>query len=369
MLGGKPSLRVQSTEAQTSRFVKTASGQLFVASSNLGKLFRLGNNTVATGSYTSSVRDASTVATWGRASFVGEGDIELQTRSGNTANPDSTWSDWSAGIKTAEGGAITSPRARYLQWRVTLKGANTKLREVTVSYLPRNLAPNITSLTLQPAGVAMQPLPQQPADPGIEQAALDPSLFGLSTNLPPRKFYQKGAISLQWTGEDRNSDKLEYAVYYRAANSNEFYPLKTGVTENYYTVDANGLPDGRYVFKVVASDAPSNPSAMSLTDEQETEPIEVDNSAPVVTASTPQTSGNNVEITFQAEDKTSIIRRAEYQVDGGDWKPVFPTDGIADSRREDFKVAVTLPDRKPHVIALRVFDANANVGSTQVGVK
>ncbi len=369
LLHGKPSLQIQSTEGQSSRLVRTNAGQLYVASSNLGKLFKLGSSTVATGSYTSSVRDASTVATWGRAAFVGEGDIEMQTRSGNTANPDSTWSDWSAGIKTADGGAIASPRARYLQWRATLKGANTKLREVTVSYLPRNLAPQLTSLTLQPAGVAMQPLPQQPTDPTIEQSGLDPATFGISTNLPPRKFYQKGAISLQWTGEDRNGDKLEYAVYYRAANSNDYYPLKTGITENYYTVDANGLPDGRYVFKVVVSDAPTNPGAMALTDEEETEPIEVDNSAPLVTAGTPQVSGNNAEVTFQTEDKTSVIRRAEYQLDGGEWKPVFPTDGIADARREEFKVVVTLPDRKPHVIALRVFDANANVGSTQVGIK
>jgi hypothetical protein len=369
MLHGKPSLQIQSTEANTSRLVRTNAGQLYVASSNLGKLFKLGSNTVASGTYTSSVRDANTVATWGRVGFVGEGDIEVQTRSGNTANPDSTWSDWSAGIKTADGGAIASPRARYLQWRATLKGANTKLREVTVSYLPRNLAPQLTSLTLQPAGVAMQPLPQQPPDPSIEQAGLDPATFGLSTNLPPRKFYQKGALSLQWTGEDRNGDKLEYAVFYRAANSTDYFPLKTNITENYFTVDANGLPDGRYVFKVVVSDAPANPGAMALTDEEETEPIEVDNSAPVVTAGTPQVSGATAEVTFQAEDKTSIIRRAEYQLDGGEWKPVFPTDGIADARREEFKVSVTLPDRKPHVIALRVFDANANVGSAQVGVK
>ncbi len=369
LLHGKPSLQIQSTEGQSSRIVRTNAGQLYVASSNLGKLFKLGSSTVATGSYTSSVRDASTVATWGRAAFVGDGDIEVQTRSGNTANPDSTWSDWSAGIKIADGGAIASPRARYLQWRALLKGANAKLREVTVSYLPRNLAPQLTSLALQPAGVAMQPLPQQPADPIIEQSGLDPATFGITTNMPPRKFYQKGAISLQWTGEDRNGDKLEYAVYYRAANSNDYYPLKTGITENYYTVDANGLPDGRYVFKVVVSDAPANPGVMALADEEETEPIEVDNSAPVVTATAPQVSGNNAEVTFQTEDRTSVIRRAEYQLDGGEWKPVFPTDGIADARREEFKVAVTLPDRKPHVIALRVFDANANVGSTQVGIK
>ena len=362
-LGNKPSLQTQSTEAQTSRFVKTAQGQLYAASSNLGKLFRIGGNVAATGVYTSSVRDASTVATWGRIAYVGEGEVELQTRSGNTANPDSTWSDWSAAIKGNDGGAITSPRARYVQWRSTLKGANTKLREVTLSYLPRNLAPSISSLALQPVGVALQPLPQQPPDPNIEQSGIDLATFGLSSNMPPRKFFQKGAISLQWTGEDRNGDKLEYSVFYRTANSNDYFSLKTGITENYYTVDANALPDGRYVFKVIANDSPSNPGGMALTDEQETEPVEVDNTAPLVTADAPQVSGNNVEITFHAEDKTSIIRRAEYQIDGGAWKPVFPTDGIADSRREDFKVSVTLPDAKSHVIALRAFDANMNVGS------
>jgi hypothetical protein len=30
--------------------------------------------------------------------------------------------------------------------------------------------------------------------------------------------------------------------------------------------------------------------------------------------------------------------------------------------------AVTLPDGKPHVVAFRAFDANANVGSAQVAV-
>ncbi len=367
-VGAKPSLQTQSTEAQTSRLIKTSSGQLYAASSNLGKLFKIGNASTS-GTYTSAVRDASTVTAWGRASFVGEGDIELQTRSGNTASPDSTWSDWSAAIKTADGGTVVSPRARFLQWKATLKGATTRLREVTVSYLPRNLAPSLNSLALQPIGVALQPLPQQPPDPNIEQAGIDPSIVGVTVNMPPRKFFQKGSISLQWTGEDRNSDKLEYSIYYRAANSSAYYPLKLNFTENYFTVDANALPDGRYVFKVVVSDTLSNPADLALTDEEETEPIEVDNSSPTVTADAPQNSGTKTEITFHAEDKTSIIKRAEYQIDGGEWKPVSPVDGIADSRREDFKVSVILGDAKPHVIALRAFDSNANIGSAFAEIK
>ena len=369
-----PVLLAQSTEAQTSRFVK-AGGRIYAASSNLGKLFRLGSETTASGTYTSSVRDAQTPGAWGRISWLGEGDVELQTRSGNTALPDSTWSDWSQPYRAAEGGrdgaAITSPRARFIQWRATLKKGATApaVREVTVSYLPRNVAPSINSLTILPVGVALQALPQQQPDPAAEQAGIDPAVLGTAVQIPPRKLFQRGAISLQWTAEDRNGDSLEYAVFYRAAAGGEWLPLKTGMKENYYTVDANALPDGRYVFKITATDAPSNPGSIALTDEQETEPIEVDNTAPVITAGTPVVSGGRVEVVFRVSDATSIIRRAEYQLDGGQWQMVFPVDGIADSRHEEFRVTVTLPDAKPHVVAFRAFDANANVGSMQVGVR
>ena len=130
--GQKPTLLAQSTEAQTSRFIR-AGNQLFVASSNLGKLFKVSSETAATGNYTSSVRDAGLTAAWGRISWIGEGAIELQTRSGNTATPDSTWSDWSAAISTADGDAVKSPAARFIQWRATLKrsaSAQPRLREV-----------------------------------------------------------------------------------------------------------------------------------------------------------------------------------------------------------------------------------------------
>jgi hypothetical protein len=375
--GEKPALLAQTSEAQTSRLIRAGAGgnQLFAAASNLGKLFRLSNETAASGTYTSSVRDAQSSAAWGRISWVGEGAIELQTRSGNTGNPDSTWSDWSAPVSGPDGDAIKSPPARFIQWRATLKKATNspspRLREVTVSYLPRNLAPKISSVNVLPAGVSLQALPQQQPDGGADQAGIEPSILGAVAQIPPRRVFQRGAISLQWQAEDKNGDTIEYSVYYRDASSaaGDFYPLKTGLRDNYYTVDPNALPDGRYVFKIVASDEVSNPAAQSLTDEQETEPIELDNTPPAVVADAPRLSGPNVEIVFRAADATSIIRRAEYQVDGGPWKAVFPVDGIADSKREEFRVTVTLADKKPHVVALRAFDANANVGTAQATVK
>jgi sugar lactone lactonase YvrE len=375
--GDKPTLVAQTSEAQTSRLIRAGAGgeQLFAASSNLGKLFKLSNETAASGTYTSSVRDAQSSATWGRLSWVGDGAIELQTRSGNTSNPDSTWSDWSAPSASPDGDSIKSPSARFIQWRATLKrttnSASPRLREVTLSYLPRNIAPKINSVTILPAGVSLQALPQPQADGGADQAGIDPSILGAMAQIPPRRVFQRGAISLQWQADDKNGDTIEYSVFYRDASSasGEFYPLKTGLRDNYYTVDPNALPDGRYIFKILASDECSNPAGDSLKDEQETELVELDNTPPTVVSDAPRVNGSNVEITFHAADATSIIRRAEYQIDGGSWKTVFPVDGIADSKREDFRVTIVLADKKTHIIALRAFDANANVGGAQATVK
>jgi hypothetical protein len=296
----KPMMLAQLPEAQVSRLMVTPKG-LFAVTSNLGKVYRSENNS-ASGTYTSLVREAVTGAAWGRVAWLGTGEIEIQTRSGNTATPDSTWSDWSAPITNPEGDAVKSPAARFLQWRATLKRAAGKpepsLREVTVSYLPRNAAPRINSITVLPVGVALQALPQPPSDNAAEQAGLDPAVLGSVQSIPPRRVFQRGAISLQWQAEDRNGDDLEYAVFYRHATGAEFYPLKSDLRDNYFTVDANTLPDGRYVLKVVASDAPSNPAQLALSDEQETEPIEVDNTPPTVVADAPRVQGRQVEVVF-----------------------------------------------------------------------
>lgn len=361
--GQKPVLLAQSTEGQTSRFVQ-AGGNLYAAASNLGKLFRISPGSATSGTYTSPVRDAQLSAIWGRLSWVGEGQIEFQTRSGNTAKPDSTWSEWSAPVT----GPIASPPARFIQWRATLKaGARSPLlREVTLSYLPRNVAPVIKTLSVLPAGTALQALPQTQIDGASDPLGGDSSTASLIASLPPRKTFQRGAISFQWTAEDRNKDSLQYAVFYRNADGGDFFPLKTELRESYFTVEPNALPDGRYIFKVVVTDSLSNPENLALTGEKETEAVEIDNTPPAVAFDAPKISGDSVEVLFRVSDGTSIIRRAEYQIDGTGWRSVYPADGIADSTAESFNIKVRLPDRRPHVISFRVFDANSNVGGAMV---
>ncbi len=368
--GRKPLLLSQSGEAQTARFVR-AGDRLYAATSNLGKLYRIGKDLSASGTYTSTVKDALTTASWGVVQWAGEGNIEIQTRTGNTAVPDSTWSDWSGPLSKAEGEAISSPRARFIQWRATLKTGPQppRLREVLVSYLPKNVAPRVTTMTILPVGIGLQALPQQQVDPGAEQAGIEPMSLGVVAMMPPRRIFQRGAVSLQWQSEDRNGDSVEYAIYCRTASGGEFYPVKTALRENYYTIEPNALPDGRYVFRIVVSDSPSNPPGVSLSDDLETEPIDIDNTPPAVIVGQPSRSGDMTVVEFQVSDTTSILKRAEYQLDGGTWQSVYPVDGITDSRREVFQVRVKVADDRPHLLAFRVFDANANVGNGQAPLR
>src|SRR5205814_9576747 len=132
--------------------------------------------------------------------------------------------------------------------------AEPKLDAGSLAYLPRKVSPEDLGITVLPSVVAFQQQVQIQIDPNIESAGLDASLFGLVVQAPPRSLYQRGARSLQWQAEDRNGDTLEYAVYYRPLNETNFRLLKDHIRETFYTVDCASLADGRYVFRVIASD-------------------------------------------------------------------------------------------------------------------
>jgi hypothetical protein len=349
-------------------------GEVFAASSNQGKLFRLGSELISEGTYESPVRDARLIASWGRIWWRGEGNIALQTRSGNGGRPDATWSEWSPSYREASGNQIASPRARFIQWRTTLRspspGSRTWMEGVSVAYLQRNVAPEVLAITLLPIGVGLQAMPQPPADPNIESSGLDPSLFGAIAQIPPRRLYQRGARSLQWQAEDRNGDTLEYSLYYRAMNEKTFRLLKDKLRDNFFTIDGATLADGRYVIKVVTSDAPDNPPGKALTGERVSEPIDIDNTPPVVhLAGEPQIRTDGIRLVFDVDDATGRVKRADVSIDGSSWNPTFPDDGIADSAREKYTIELPITAAGEHTVSLRAFDNSGNVGSVSVTVR
>ena len=370
---GRDTLLLQSPEGQISSLL-TRNNQIYTASSNQGKLFRFGNELVGEGTYESPVRDAKLTASWGRIWWRGEGAVEVQTRSGNGERPDATWSDWSAPYKNPEGNQIASPRARFIQWRATVRGATVGgpswMEDVSVAYLPRNVAPEVLSISVLPIGVGLQQIVQVTVDPNVESSGLDPALFGPVAQVPPRRFYQRGARSFQWQAEDRNSDTLEYAIYYRALNDQTFRLLKDKLRDNFYTIDGATLADGRYVIKVVASDSPDNPPGQRLSAERLSEPVDIDNTPPVVkVVGQPQLTGQSVRVGFSVVDATGKVRKADVSIDGAAWAPVFPDDGIADSGHEMYAVDFGSLPPGEHTISLRSFDSSGNIGTLSVTVR
>ena len=366
---GRETLALQTDASQIST-IRSAGSSLIATSSNQGSVFRIGGN-ATTGTYESPVLDAKATAAWGRIWWRSNGNVSVQTRSGNTEKPDETWSGWSTALSDQKGAQIASPKARFVQWKATFTAAGSSLTEVSLAFAARNLAPEVTAINVLPTNVGLAANPPQQIDPNIELAGMDPIDFGLpSAAVPPRKLYQRGAISLQWNAEDRNGDKLVYDVFYREVSESAWKLLKGDLADNFIAIDGQSLADGRYVFKVVAKDSPSNPVTLSLNGERVTEPFDIDNTAPIVTASgTPVITGDKARVTFEAVDAASYITRAEYSVNGGEWRPVYAEDGIADGPRERFIVEIAVPNAGEYTVTLKVFDVNANTGNARVVVK
>ncbi len=369
---GRETLALQ-TEASQISTIKSQGSNLYATSSNQGTLYRIGSDTVAEGTYESAVLDAKSVASWGRIWWRSTGNVQIQTRSGNTERPEETWSAWNAVTGQAGSGQIASPNAKFLQWRAVLKsaGGGPTLNEVSVSFLPRNIAPEILSIQVLPTNLGLLPNPPIQIDPNIELSGLDPQMFGVpNASIPPRRVFQRAARAFQWTAEDRNGDKLVHDVYYKEVGETTYKLLRENIAENFFTIDGQSLADGRYTVKIVAKDSPANPSGQVLMGEKVSGPFDIDNSQPIIAAAgVPQINGDNSRVIFTASDKSSYLNRAEFSINGGEWQAVFAEDGISDSPDERYAIEFSVKTPGEYVVTLRVFDANGNAGNARIVVR
>jgi len=129
------------------------------------------------------------------------------------------------------------------------------------------------------------------------------------------------------------------------------------------------MPDGTYVVRVVASDAPSNPPGRALTVEKTSAPFDVDNTPPRLEGIKAQIQSPSVRLMFEAADSFSIIRDTAYAVDAGDWVSIQPSDGLNDSPVEKYEVTLEHLDRGEHSIVVRSTDALGNTGSGKAVVE
>jgi hypothetical protein len=187
--------------------------------------------------------------------------------------------------------------------------------------------------------------------------------------IPPRRVPQRGAQSFQWTATDKNQDTLTYDLYYRGDTERTWKILKKDLDETFFTINSDTLPDGTYIVRVVANDEPSNPADVALKGEMESRPFSIDNTPPAIDMKLENIQGKRARVAIEAVDQTSILNQAEVSIDTGDWQPIFPKDGINDSKSESFSYMSPELAAGEHVLAFRVYDQNDNAGLGKVVVR
>jgi hypothetical protein len=374
-------LVTQTNEGETTRLLP-AEHSVLAATGNMGRIYRLGEVSGVSGFYEAPVHDSGTASRWGslswRADVPASCSLRFRTRSGNSAKPDRTWSDWSEPVSNPAGSPISSPNARYIEWKMEMAGAGggatPSLTSVTIAYLPQNSPPVVKSINVVTQSVAA---PQTTKSSSSASSAYTVTVTdtgdagttsaGTPTQTLPRAATQQ--ITITWQAEDPDGDRLVYNVYFRGEEESQWKLLKSNTHDNSITFDGDVLADGKYFFRVVASDREANPPPSAREATLISAPVMIDNTPPSVTVGEVRHSGATAHIEFEAVDLASALRRCEYSLDAAGWVPVEAADGVIDSLREKFVLDLSGLPPGEHLIVIRAADSANNTGVAKVILK
>jgi outer membrane protein assembly factor BamB len=354
---------------QVTAFQTGGDGRLYAATGNTGKVYEIGPGLEREGSIESDIFDSGMYSLWGRLTFevnLNGGQVAMATRSGNLDRPQKNWSPWAAVPAGDKGGRAASPAARFVQWKATLTGGSPELDSVDVAYLPKNLEPRIDEIETTPPNYRFPPsstpmIAFQPtlSLPPIGKRAGGGGGFPGSMDSTPAMQFAKGFIGTRWAASDPNGDPLVFTVEIRGSGETEWKLLKDKVTERYLSWDSTAWPDGEYRVRVTASDAPGNPPAEALTARMEGSPFWIDNTPPKVTAPVAARTGGKLQVKWHAADALNNIAKAEYSLDGGEWKVAAPVTRLSDAQELDYELTLDAGAGE-HTIAVRVEDEYGN---------
>ncbi len=300
----------------------------------------------AAAKYVSDVFDAKAVARFGRLTWQGAGAIKLETRTGNTAKPGAGWSEWAAPAGVGrigggtDGGKVSSPAGRYLQFRVALGDDAARVRRVALYYVPQNQATLIEEVTIEPAS--------REALPTLKDLAAKP---------------RAPVLRVKWKVDNTDGDDTSYLLDVRREGEANWRALATGkapLTATSWEWTTETFPDGWYRLRVTGSDAGANSPDRALTSSKTSALFVIDNQRPTVEA---------LAVTFpraraRASDALSMIAEAAFSIDDGPWQLATSADGIFDDLGEDLRIDLPADLAKgTHTLSIRVADAAGNVGS------
>ncbi|WP_245678146.1 hypothetical protein [Chondromyces crocatus] len=298
--------------------------------------------------WTSKVLDAGLRATFGRLTWRSDGALQLETRSGNTDAPDTTWSPWSAAL--AAPGDVKSPPARFVQIRARWnQEPKAVLREVSLSFVTDNARAVIRSISVKNQSKGTKP--------GVQASGGE----------APKP---SSSVQISWQVDNPDQDELRYRLWYRMEGQKPWRALlKAGekVTRTEHTWDTTAMPEGEYRVLVEATDELSNPPDRVQKHSLESGVVLVDNTPPVFKSLALQGRRLRGEVV----DGLGPVSRIEVSIAGSDeWRPLFPSDGVFDEPAEAFDADISaIVPAGSHLVAVRAYDSAGNVVTRDVDAR
>lgn len=297
--------------------------------------------------YVSDVLDAKAVSRFGKLTWVAQGKVKVETRSGNTAKPGIGWSEWQSPQQISkvgggtEGGKIASPPGRYLQFRTALEDDTARVRRVMAYYVPQNTATVVQDVTVE--------LATKDSLPTLKDSAAKP---------------RSPVLRVKWKTDNADSDDTTYTLEARRDGEANWRPINTGktpLTATTWEWNTETYPDGWYKVRVTSSDAAANSPDRALTSSYTTTMFAIDNTRPTIGELTVQYPRANA----RAQDSINTIAEMAFSVDDAPWQLGTTADGLFDDQVEELRIDLPagLP-RGTHTLAVRVADSAGNVGST-----
>jgi len=376
-------LLLNSTPTQITALLAGRDNRVYAVTGNIGKVYQLGPEFEKEGTYESEALDATFFSYWGRVEYQGEvkgGEVKLDTRSGNVDSPARSWSPWAPVPLNSQGGRIASPAARFLQYKLTLAastdGRTPEVASISTAFLPKNVAPVVELIEVTPANYRF-PAPSAALGPSqnltlptLTRNPRPPSPPSLSADQPSNSMsYAKGHKGARWLARDDNGDQLLFKLEIRGVKETSWKLLKDEIRERNFSWDTAPFPDGQYVLRITSTDAASNPPHQALTASLESDSFTLDNTPPRITGLAGVRSGSRLEVKFHASDALTVISKAEYSINGGDWKAVEPTTRLTDSLDHDYVLTLDSAPSGEVTVAVRVQDDHDNQAVEKVVVR
>ncbi len=401
-----------------------ARGELLAAASTPGQVLKLENRTQ--GAFLSTVLQTPVVARWGHFDLhgnFGEGQtLVVDSRSGSTAVPDNTWSQWTE--ISSDWSELTSPPAPFVQFRVRMSGATSpSLAYARLFYQPSNQAPKIRLL---------QPRPGQywSGMKSIRWEAMDPDgdtlVFNVSTSRNNGKTWslmvrtpdapQPEAAPKENTAEpaDKKADESQTpkadAVAKPAKSGKEKVkgekpgkpakdqvevskvvdPVKGTSTDTKPTAetpkpeekpavksrrsdselaestmpwDTKSTPDGLYLLKIEASDKyakPTDPKSAVVISGA----VMIDNTPPSIALDDKVYGWDGLKRIVLTDNLTALMG-GKYRIEDGPWTALVAEDGMFNARQEAALLVTPTGDvaltKGEYKVELQAFDSAGNM--------